>query len=52
MTSIPLPSDICDVIIANLPVDLPEPQRTIVAAACKNLADDYMTPNELYNAVS
>lgn len=51
METPPLPKDICDLIIANLPDTLTPTQKTILSATCRNLADDYVTPNELYNAV-
>lgn len=51
METPPLPKDICDLIIENLPNTLTETQKEILTATCRNLADDYVTPNELYNAV-
>lgn len=53
MTTLKLPSpkDICDLIVESLPDTLSESSKKILTATCRNLANENISPNELYNSV-
>ena len=48
---LPLPKDFCDLLVDALPDTLSAEEKIILTATCKNLQNEAVTPNQLYNSV-